>query len=435
VRWLIARRFDDLRPSRVAALVLIIAGLCAPSCDQTTPPPAVPVAVPGRSDLTVTTYHTHVSHLLSDEITLQVPQGAVSLLIEVRGSTGLYYLDKLRSPGGVNLVESGAFVSLWAREVPGFVDWIYPNNPDRTLEPGEYRLVIQGETSTGAPLVNEDLEILTFTKQEETSRCGLRLDFLVDFNAVVEYEEAIDGLVERLDALYRQVGIRIIDYQIQQVTIPALDAARTDERAALVHEVLRRALSEGSARENSLHIIVVRALSDHMAGYAMGLPGPYAAERPTAAVLAAANTWVTADGFLDLDAIYTSVAHEMGHYLGLYHLSEDQGQTHDPVADTPECPPRCSDARYLGNIMTSGEGARRHLLTSGQATVMKRHPLCDPHEGPPPPLTCDLSCAAPAICAIWAGERRCLAACDPQGAACFEAQSCAPDDRGVYVCA
>lgn len=33
----------------------------------------------------------------------------------------------------------------------------------------------------------------------------------------------------------------------------------------------------------------------------------------------------------------TTVAHEMGHYLGLFHPSERDGTVHDPVADTPIC--------------------------------------------------------------------------------------------------
>ncbi len=32
-----------------------------------------------------------------------------------------------------------------------------------------------------------------------------------------------------------------------------------------------------------------------------------------------------------------TLAHEIGHYLGLYHLNEYDGSAHDPLADTPAC--------------------------------------------------------------------------------------------------
>ncbi len=32
-----------------------------------------------------------------------------------------------------------------------------------------------------------------------------------------------------------------------------------------------------------------------------------------------------------------TAAHEMGHFLGLFHTSEYTGSSHDPVVDTPEC--------------------------------------------------------------------------------------------------
>ena len=46
------------------------------------------------------------------------------------------------------------------------------------------------------------------------------------------------------------------------------------------------------ARADAVHLVVVRGLDDGgdtVAGYSLGLPGPFAAERPTAAVLVSAG--------------------------------------------------------------------------------------------------------------------------------------------------
>ncbi|MBF0603085.1 MAG: hypothetical protein HQL07_05260 [Nitrospirae bacterium] len=40
---------------------------------------------------------------------------------------------------------------------------------------------------------------------------------------------------------------------------------------------------------------------------------------------------------LDTDFMGETAAHEMGHFLGLFHTSEYTGSSHDPVVDTPEC--------------------------------------------------------------------------------------------------
>jgi hypothetical protein len=418
----------------VALLVAWGAAACSPSSST-----AIFGPVSGRTDLSLATCYTEISDGLSGDVLFKVPQGTASILIEVRGKEGVYYLSKLKPPSGTDLVESGAIVTREAREVPGLVDWMYPNNPDIEIESGSYRLIVRGETAQGERL-SEEAEVLIYAKQASSpDECGLHLDFLVDQTAVVEFEEAIDAVVSRLVSLYYQAGVGIIDYQVQQITVPTpdVDVSGGSWRATLsvVDDILKTGLQQGSARKDAMHVIVVRSLGE-AAGYAMGLPGPYAPDRPTSAVLAASDAWADMRGYLDLDAMYTTVAHEIGHYLGLYHTTEHDGLNNDPIADTPTCSSgSCFDDLFVGNIMTPGEGARRHLLTRGQATVIKRHPLCSPRSVLLPPPKCGVPCTAPEICAIWSGKQTCLPACDPHGDPCASARSCVTDDVGVYVCA
>ncbi len=68
------------------------------------------------------------------------------------------------------------------------------------------------------------------------------------------------------------------------------------------------------------------------------------------------------------------IAHEVGHFMGLYHTSEKTGQTHDPLADTPECP-ASADTDGNGTVNTSecsGQGAENVMwwtLTDGDAEL------------------------------------------------------------------
>jgi hypothetical protein len=79
------------------------------------------------------------------------------------------------------------------------------------------------------------------------------------------------------------------------------------------------------------------------------------------------------------------MAHEGGHFLGLFHTTEKSGGKHDPIPDTPQC---TDDADGNGTMNTSectGKGSENVMwwtLTSGNATlsgdqgwVLRRNPV------------------------------------------------------------
>jgi hypothetical protein len=402
--------------------------------------------VEGRDDLLLGIYSGQIRNGLSGEITVEVPEGTESVLFEVRGDRGLYYLSKFTTPSNIELIEGGGFVTRAAREKPGVVDWLYPNTPVRVTEPGEYRLILRAEQPGGGHVASESIDLLVYSKQRTPQNgCGLHLDFLVDRDAIAaeDMELAIDGLVDRLVPMFAQVGTEIIDYQIQRISLLStdVDVSGLDWRATMdaVEDAVAQAREEGSARDSSLRVVVARSVggAESLAGYSMGLPGPVAGDRANAAVIIATEVYADSGGFLNLDGLATTLAHEMGHYLGLYHTSEPNGQLHDPIPDTPECTGGICDAAFLDNIMTPGQGARRYLLTPGQGEVLRRHPLCLPRDvqiiSPEPP-GCDLECEAPTTCSVWRGTQLCLVACDPAQPDCPANTGCAADDRGTYVC-
>ncbi len=395
----------------------------------------VPIA--GREDLAQRIFHTRISNGLSEEITIDAPEGLQSVLMEIRGDKGLYYLSKFETPSG-DLIEGGQYTTRFAREVPGLVDWLYPNTPTLGMEAGEYKILLRGETTDGDKL-DEDVEIRFYAKKDTgIDTCGIHLDFLVDENSIdnTQFEIAVDRTVVWVNNLYAPMGVRVLDYSISPIKLPNPNFNVDDTNTVMgqIDDVLRQARSSGSARADSLHVVVVRTIGgSEPSGYAMGLPGPFDADRSNAAVLVSTDAYTDSENLLDVDGMASTVAHEVGHFLGLYHTSESSGTQHDPIPDSPMCEGGVCSSDFENNIMSSGGGASRLKVTDGQAFVIKQHPLCVPTQFEVNAPTCDLSCTAPQTCSVVGGDEQCRQACDPDAPECATG-TCAPDDMGTFVC-
>lgn len=406
-----------------------------------------------REDLDVIRHQTRISNGLSDQITFEVPEGVDSFLIEVRGDVGMYFLAELITPGGRDIIEGGIYQTRGAREVAGLVDWLYPNSPEMKAKPGKYTLTVRGRDARTKKNSNEDIEVLIYlAKKKPSATCGIRLDFLIDDEALDEgsFEAAVEHIVNEINVRYRTIGIEVENYQIYRINMNDNGLDLGDGSATrIVDDVLARAIPSGAARKDAMHILFVRKIGGtnnptfDPAGYSMGLPGPYARSRDTSAVLVATEKYAGSNG-LDADGLASSLAHEMGHYLGLYHTSEPNGTNHDPLPDTPECDAAGScSVEFRRNLMTSGrwlQGERpssRINFSDNQGQVMRGHPLCLPMDVrvvKPSIEVCTKSCSIPNTCAVVNQQMSCQPACNPTADKPCETGSCESDELGTYIC-
>lgn len=406
-----------------------------------------------RDDLKVTIYKDRITNGLSGPIEIEIPFGVDSFLMEVRGKKGKYFLTEFTTPSGQELIEDAVYTTRGAREIPGLVDWLYPNSPSLRVEEGTYTLLVRGTDAFTGSNLNEDIEVRIYTPDSKPAQtCGLHVDFLVDDAALSleTFDAAVARIVEQVDLNYRQIGIKIADYQTYRVDMQSSDIDLDDGSAVgVVDDVLRKTVANGAARENAVHVLLVRRIggSDNPtfdpAGYSMGLPGPYANNRGTAAVLVSTELY-SGGGTLDADGLASSLAHEIGHFLGLYHTSERNGTKHDPIGDTPQCDSEfsCTDD-FRRNLMTSsfwlqgGPPSFRNRFTEGQGDIMRGHPLCEPmavNVVLPPIEECTLQCDAPTICSVKNMQMSCETACDPEVTTPCASGTCQFDDLGTYVC-
>lgn len=177
-----------------------------------------------------------------------------------------------------------------------------------------------------------------------------------------------------------------IDFDGDKTKFAVVDVS--DDEDIEFNELLRTA-KPGNAR--TMTFFFVEEIANSTAGGAtiLGLSaGP-----PGAATVQGTSASGLVISAIDYDSAPTDVgkimAHEGGHFLGLYHTTEKDGARHDLLDDTPECGPG-NDANGNGTMNSDecgGMGAENVMwwtLTSGEATlsadqswVLRHNPVVD----------------------------------------------------------
>lgn len=260
---------------------------------------------------------------------------------------------------------------------------IAPNNPASQVTPGEHSFRVFGlvPSGTSATPAAGQVRVQVHTKvvhQEvpETGTLDLNLFFTGAGGWTAESAQAdpaFQAMLENLDGIYDQVGISLgeisyndadSDYQvIEDVTSGTGDLSELfakSERAPL----------------NGPSVFFVDDLRmsggpfGMIAGIAGGIPGPIRTQgSPRSGVAIALEILDDPQVPFTLEQV---VGHELGHYLGLFHTTENEFAqmfpgfmpAHDPLPDTPE-----NDESYL--MFYSGSG---DTLSPWQGRVMRKNP-------------------------------------------------------------
>jgi hypothetical protein len=133
-------------------------------------------------------------------------------------------------------------------------------------------------------------------------------------------------------------------------------------------------LSAGANRP-AVHVFFVRTIEGAL-GVASGIPGPHVLPGTGASGVA-----IAVDPHPPGE-LATTIAHEIGHYMGLFHTSELDGAVNEPLTDTPECradrdadgdgfllPSECEGAGADHLMFWAGIGER---ISDQQAELMTR---------------------------------------------------------------
>lgn len=341
-------------------------------------------------------------------IEVDLPPHAISLSIEAVGSdSATFGLLGLEGPGGKvyeNDQATGAF--LWS---PG--DGVFTAtlpNSDRTdvqLVPGggtyRFRLYLFAGFASS-------VSVRTIVHNRPN---GVAVDGLLHLNVFLaeglniaspSASTRLQSILAEADRIFSQQGLRIGSISYFDLEGSTFDEVTESEFGDLLRQ-------SSVAPEVRLNLFFVEtALGGGILGVAARIPGPKLNGTHVSGVMVDYDYGsATTGGYI--------TAHEVGHYLGLFHTVESDG-THDIIDDTLECPANGTD----GTCPTVGGGYLMHwsvlgtdpIVTDGQGRVMLGHPLV----GPPSSLQLEALLAPPAAAGLldtppegWCGTPGCRA--------------------------
>ncbi|MFA6434052.1 MAG: zinc-dependent metalloprotease family protein [Elusimicrobiales bacterium] len=331
----------------------------------------------------------------SDKLAIEVPPGAKSMQIEIysdaagvplvtdlfrTGADGAvretlisYTVEKGFDPDQLRNIKSfsgepGPFLSpnrtIYC--LHGYGSAVVPNNPGVVLTPGAWKVRVK-DVSGNLTTPKFKLRAL-FRVPDKTARkrvLPLNLYFSGAAGWTQEaYRSKRADLTDFLGALTGIFAAAGIDLQIAAVTDLGGASQNPGGLEVNTFEQVESLLNTGSAT-NGINLFFLRTVLGGLGGFASGIGGPALSPGYTfgGIALSEPNTRYPR-------IFANTVAHELGHYLGLYHDRELGTLISDQIPDT-------TPDRKLVNIMSSREpndpGQIREF-TPQQIEVISRHP-------------------------------------------------------------
>lgn len=341
------------------------------------------------------------------EVELDIPAGTESfaLVVDGNGTDELMLAEKLTTPTGEVVYDFQNDVSINRTDATnGLYTLLVPNNPEVIPLPGEWLVKLR----SGSSAVDADLTLVTKNEPNTDNLIDLNLYFvgLEGLDAAsAQTDEGFAQILSAVSSVYAGVGINT-----RAVTYNDITGADADTYGVIDNDAELAGLYQTVERKSEFAInlffvedITLGSSGFSTLGLAGGVPGPpllQGTRRSGVAINMGSYLAAVQSGDAEMIAeasgeVEIIIAHESGHFLGLYHTVERNGQAlpdgeiqgRDPLTDTPACPDT-ADADADGVLSPSecaGQGAENLMfwspgndsrtLTSGQGSVISGNPV------------------------------------------------------------
>lgn len=258
-----------------------------------------------------------------------------------------------------------------------------PREVDGPLERGTWYATLQlaNESFYAAPGVDVDVSILT--KQDpdlDQGQVRVALIWTGTSSPDANLASGVSLAVQSWRDIYARSGIELVVDQYTAANIPAVLPLVADGDDAYI------TLAEATDDTDIVVTLVEdfqRGTDPGILGQSGGIPGTTMVG-PRASISVSWARHAGVDGRFNSDEVSflsTTLAHEVGHYVGLFHPVETDWASFDPLADTAQCTSETSCINRLGsNLMFPynlcyGEGCEANVdLTANQTGVMQLYP-------------------------------------------------------------
>jgi hypothetical protein len=266
---------------------------------------------------------------------------------------------------------------------------LLPPGPVFNFTPGTYKVSLVRESGSAATTLRVFGKVSAGFPERQT------LDVVFTFvggpegldASRAQTDSAFQQGVQVMRTLYGKLGIDLGNVVYEDLTGSDVSGLRTIDTVDGPNNELGKLFSRSRSAGQSINFFFVQEILGGDAGFiilgiAGGIPGP-----PAIMGTPHSGVAITMMGFREDPNVFgQTMAHEGGHYLGLFHTTEAGGNAHDPLPDTTQCP-ASSDGNFDGYLTAeecSGKGADNFMfwlagpsankVSAEQGRVLRRNP-------------------------------------------------------------
>lgn len=310
---------------------------------------------------------------LAADVPVEVPEGAISSIL----ACGPYGTDTLATAESITAPDASGVYDMNDPEATpfrigvqdDFLPVLLPVSPDLDLTAGTYTYRIYVDAAERSTISCQAV----FRTEGPGESVDLHLIFVgvegaTGLNATAAHDDAaLTAALEEVDRLWAGSGLSIGTVTYEDFA-GDVDTYTSVDGDAEYSGLLKTANTDD---QRLIPVFFVSAITDDDGATILG----QAAGPPGAAAIggnAKAGAVVTVTPLVDGDTALMGrlLAHELFHFMGLFHTTAKDGSETDPLSDTPSCP-MSADADANGTLSTdecSGTGAENLMWWAASET-------------------------------------------------------------------